>query len=128
MKVFEYLDRISMMHKLVSKGITGTPEELAGQLGVSRTSVYELIDELKSRGAPIVYSKSAKTFFYRQPYDIKVTCMLRPLSVTEEKEHSGGYVHLLHISYSSLPGLLLSPDSTLPDLLFPAFSQGMNQT
>ena len=90
MKVFEYLDRISMMHKLVSRQKTGTPEEFANQLGVSRTSLYELIDELRSRGVPIAYSKSAKTFFYRQPYDIAVSCSLRPLTYNEEKENSGG--------------------------------------
>ena len=90
MKVFEYLDRISMMHKLVKRQRTGTPEEFAHQLGVSRTSLYELIDELRSRGAPIAYSKSTKTFFYRQPYDIAITCSLRPLSYSEEKENMGG--------------------------------------
>ena len=90
MKVFEYLDRISMMHKLVSGQRTGTPEEFARQLGVSRTSLYELIDELRSRGAPIIYSKSTKTFFYSQPYDIAVTCLLRPLTYSEEKENAGG--------------------------------------
>ncbi|TAL71184.1 MAG: HTH domain-containing protein [Bacteroidetes bacterium] len=90
MKIFEYLDRISMMHKLVSRQRTGTPEEFAKQLGVSRTSLYELIDEMRSRGAPISYSKSTKTFFYRQPYDIAVTCLLRPLTYNEEKENSGG--------------------------------------
>jgi predicted DNA-binding transcriptional regulator YafY len=90
MKVFEYLDRISMMHRLVSRQRTGTPEEFARQLGVSRTSLYELIDELRSRGAPIAYSKSSKTFFYRQPYDIAITCSLKPLSCTEEKEKTGG--------------------------------------
>ena len=90
MKVFEYLDRISTMHKLVSRQKTGTPEEFARQLGVSRTSLYELIDELRSRGVPIAYSKSAKTFFYRQPYNIDVTCSLRPLTYNEEKESSGG--------------------------------------
>jgi biotin operon repressor len=90
MKVFEYLDRISMMHKLVVRQKTGTPEEFACQLGISRTTLYELIDELRSRGAPIAYSKSAKTFFYRQPYDIAVTCSLRPLTYNEVKENSGG--------------------------------------
>jgi biotin operon repressor len=90
MKVFEYLDRISMMHKLVVRQKTGTPEEFACQLGISRTTLYELIDELRSRGAPIAYSKSAKTFFYRQPYDIAVTCSLRPLTYNEVKESSGG--------------------------------------
>jgi predicted DNA-binding transcriptional regulator YafY len=90
MKVFEYLDRISTMHKLVSRQMTGTPEEFAHRLGVSRTSLYELIDELRSRGAPILYSKSAKTFFYSQPYDIAITCTLKPLTFTEAKEHAGG--------------------------------------
>ena len=45
MKVFEYLDRISMMHKLVTRQKTGTPEEFARQMNISRTTLYELIDE-----------------------------------------------------------------------------------
>ena len=90
MKVFEYLDRISKMHKLVLRQRTGTPDEFARQLGVSRTSLYELIDELRSRGVPIAYSKSQKTFFYRQPYDINITCSLRPLSMVEDREFNGG--------------------------------------
>jgi biotin operon repressor len=90
MKVFEFLDRISMMHKLVLRQKTGTPDEFARKLGVSRTTLYDLIDELKSRGVPIVYSKSAKTFFYRQPFDIDVTCSLRPLTYGEEKKSTGG--------------------------------------
>jgi predicted DNA-binding transcriptional regulator YafY len=99
MKVFEYLDRISMMHKLISRQKTGTPEEFANQLGVSRTSLYELIDELKSRGAPIAYSKSAKTFFYRHPYDIAITCSLRPLTYNEEKESFGGIIFFPRILF-----------------------------
>jgi predicted DNA-binding transcriptional regulator YafY len=99
MKVFEYLDRISMMHKLVARQRTGTPEEFARQLGVSRTSLYELIDELRSRGAPITYSKSAKTFFYRQPYDIAITCSLRPLSLVENSEFNGGAIFFPGISF-----------------------------
>jgi predicted DNA-binding transcriptional regulator YafY len=90
MKVFEYLDRIDKMHKLVQRRRTGTPAEFAQQLGVSRTSLYELIDELRSRGAPIAYSKSTRTFFYSQPYEIFISCSLRPLSCKEEKEKSGG--------------------------------------
>jgi hypothetical protein len=99
MKVFEYLDRISKVHKLVSRRKTGTPEEFACQLGVSRTTLYELIDELRSRGAPIAYSKSSKTFFYRQPYDITVTCSLRPLTYAEIKENEGGAIFFSRILF-----------------------------
>jgi biotin operon repressor len=90
MKVFEFLDRISMMHRLVQRRRTGSPCEFAGQLGVSRTSLYELIDELRSRGAPILYSKSSRTFYYSEPFDVSVTCSFRPLSKVEEKEITGG--------------------------------------
>jgi biotin operon repressor len=90
MKVFEYLDRISRMHRMLTRQHTGTPSEFASQLGVSRTTLYEMIDELKSRGAPISYSKSLCTFFYAVPFEINVSCSMRPLSHHEEKQLIGG--------------------------------------
>jgi hypothetical protein len=91
MKLFQYLDRINMMHKLLNNSSTGTPEEFAQQLGISRSSLYELIDELKSRKAPIRYSKSAKTFYYEEPFEILITCDLHPMTYQEEKEYSAGH-------------------------------------
>jgi hypothetical protein len=69
---------------------TGTPSEFARQIGVSRTTLYEMIDELKSRGAPISYSKSLCTFFYTEPFEINVSCSMRPLNHFEEKQLTGG--------------------------------------
>ncbi len=92
MKVFEYLDRFSLMQKLLEGRCTGTPEEFAGKLGISRTSLYETLDELKSRGAPIAYSKSVKTFYYTEPFEIMISCYLRPMTFQEEKEYSGGNI------------------------------------
>ncbi len=90
MKIFEYLDRISRMHRMLIRQRTGTPSEFASQLGVSRTTLYEMIDELKSRGAPISYSKASYTFFYTEPFEINVSCSMRPLSQYEEKQLTGG--------------------------------------
>ena len=90
MKFFTFLDRIDKINRLVKNGNTGSPGEFASKLGVSRTSLYELIDELRSRGAPIVYSKSTKTFFYREPFDISITCNLKPLTDKEGRTLSGG--------------------------------------
>src|SRR5512133_1491999 len=90
MKVFEYLDRISRMHRMLIRQRTGTPSEFAGQLGVSRTTLYEMIDELKSRGAPISYSKASNTFLYTEPYEINVSCSMRLLTRCEEKQLNGG--------------------------------------
>ncbi len=90
MKVFEYLDRINRMHRMLARQRTGTPSEFASQLGVSRTTLYEMIDELRSRGAPISYSKSLCTFFYTEPFEIHISCSMRPLSLHEEKQLTGG--------------------------------------
>lgn len=90
MKLFEYLERISLFHKLISERRTGTPDEFACRLGIGRTSLYELIDELRSRGAPIFYSKSCRTFYYSEPFDVMVNCSFRQLSGAEMKEFSGG--------------------------------------
>jgi biotin operon repressor len=104
MKVFEFLDRISMMHRLVQRRGTGSPCELARQLGVSRTSLYELIDELRSRGAPILYSKSSRTFYYSEPFDVNVTCTFRSLSEVEERNISGGYNLLYRVLFFRTAG------------------------
>lgn len=92
MKVFEYLDRISRMHRMLTRQATGTPSEFADFLGVSRTTLYEMIDELRSRGVPIQYSKSQRTFYYKEPYEISISCTLRPLRHSEEIIINGGII------------------------------------
>jgi len=75
---------------LLENGQTGTPEEFSQKLGMSRTSLYELLDELRAHGAKINYSKVAKTFYYKEPYEISITCIMRPLTYEESKSVSGG--------------------------------------
>ena len=90
MKFFTILDRIDKMNKLVLARKTGTPVKFASQLGVSRTSMYELLDELRSREVPISYSKSIRSFYYTRPFEIKITLSFRPLTDEEGRDISGG--------------------------------------
>lgn len=90
MKVFNQLDRIDKFNRLMIQRRTGAPVEFAYRLGVSRTSLYELIDELRSHGVPIVYSKSEKTYYFSRPYEISISCIMRPLTTEELKEYTGG--------------------------------------
>jgi len=64
--------------------------EFTTLLGISRTRLYEVIDELKSRGVPIAYSKASTTFYYEYPFDILVGCTMKPLSRKELVEKNGG--------------------------------------
>ncbi len=90
MKFFEYIERIEKMHCLIKAKRTGTPDEFAAQLGISRSRLYEIIEELKSRGAPIAYSKASTTFYYEYPFDISLGCTMKPLSRKELVEENGG--------------------------------------
>ncbi|GAA0552265.1 HTH domain-containing protein [Chitinophaga japonensis] len=60
----ETIRRIEKIDRLIRIKGTGNAATLAERLGVSRASVYEYLDLMKQRGAPIKYCQSRKTFYY----------------------------------------------------------------
>ena len=79
MKFLEQIERINEMHRLICTSSTGTPREFAKRLNISRTTLYEYIDELKSRSAPIAYSRQEKTFYYKRPFIMKIDIQFREI-------------------------------------------------
>jgi len=53
------------LHKLILQKNTGTPKQLSEQLGISRVSLYMMIDELKSLSLPVGYSRRFETYYYK---------------------------------------------------------------
>jgi predicted DNA-binding transcriptional regulator YafY len=90
MKFLCYVERLNRINKLIQKRATGNPAQFAETIGVSRTRLYEIIDELKSYGAPIIYDKSCNTFLYDQPYDVSVSFSVKPLNSIEAANRHGG--------------------------------------
>ncbi len=78
------------MNRLLQRRATGTPSEFANRLGVSRTRLYEMIDELKSHGAPITYDRGIRTFYYCEPFDITVTMQVSSLDAEDQILIHGG--------------------------------------
>lgn len=64
MHLIDFQDKLSFLHNLIEKQITGTPKQFALKLGVSERTVRCYIDQLKQMGAPICYSRSRQTYFY----------------------------------------------------------------
>jgi len=62
----ETIRRIEKIDYLIRKKGTGNAAKLAERLGVSRASVYEYIDFMRQKGAPIKYNQSRQTFYYDQ--------------------------------------------------------------
>jgi predicted DNA-binding transcriptional regulator YafY len=72
MKFYSVAKKLECIHSLILNQNTGTPEELADKAGISRSSLYEYLSELKSFGADIQYSRRIRTFYYTSPFHFKL--------------------------------------------------------
>jgi len=60
----KYIENIERIDQLIRLKATGTPNELAQKLKISKRWVYEYIAEMKALNAPIIYDKVRKSFIY----------------------------------------------------------------
>jgi predicted DNA-binding transcriptional regulator YafY len=70
-----YIDRIERLyhiHQLIQAEETGTPEEFARQFHISRSHIYNILDELRDCGAEIKFSRIKNTFYYCNDFDVPV--------------------------------------------------------
>ena len=75
-KVFEYVDLVARFHAMVMSCITGTPDAFALKLGISRSSLYNLIEEIQSYGIDIEYSRTRQTFQYVYPERVEIRLII----------------------------------------------------
>ena len=66
----EQLLLIKRIHALISRKATGSPEELARRLTISKASVHRYLNELKYMGAEIIYCKLRRSYYYDEPFDL----------------------------------------------------------
>ncbi len=62
-KQIELIERIDQLIRLQA---TGCPISLSQKLGVSKTTLYRLINTMKELNAPIVYDTSIQSFIYNK--------------------------------------------------------------
>lgn len=115
MNHFDFLEKLSIMSKLISKGYTGSPSELAHRLSISRTTLYEIIDELNSRGTEIKFSRNRNTFFYDNDRFFDIRFSVKTLSDIDEslelKHFSGGSNLFSSVLFSGLRSHIFVPES-----------------
>lgn len=95
MKIFEALNRLTRLHDLIKTEKTGRPDSLSKQLGVSRATLYNMLDELKSYDAPISYSRSKETFLYTQFFELEIKCTISVIEDEQELEKVIGGCNIL---------------------------------
>lgn len=62
----KYLERISRIDQLVRLKKTGSAEQLASKLGISRSTLFETLNLMKDYGAEIAYCPHRQTYYYTQ--------------------------------------------------------------
>ena len=70
MTFLEKIELIRRVDALIRRKGTGTAEELAERLGISRRCVFDIINMMKGMGGPIVYNQERKTYEYE--YECKL--------------------------------------------------------
>lgn len=84
MQLFETIDRIQRIHKLIQNESTGTPCEFAERFHIGRRQLYNILEEFKDFGALIQYSRAKNTFFYRNNFELELTIKVSPLKEQEK--------------------------------------------
>jgi len=92
---------LQQLHNLIANEHTGTPKEMAALMQISERSVHLLIEQLRDYNANICYSRSRKTYYYCEDFDLQVSISVSVLTNNEVTQIFGGSYFLnnkLHIA------------------------------
>jgi len=90
MKFVEHFERVKKMNRMIKSGQTGTPEEFARTIGICTSHLYRYLTEMEQYGLSIEYSRSLKTYFYKNNNELAVHYSLKVISAENTTEIFGG--------------------------------------
>ena len=93
MKFIEQKERFERMHQLIKLKATGTPRQFANKLGVSESTLYELLNTTKELGAEIKYCRLNQSYTYISP--VRLTLGYTSLDLSQIKGGGSSLFSLL---------------------------------
>ncbi|MCG8579937.1 MAG: HTH domain-containing protein [Bacteroidales bacterium] len=94
MKALRHLERLQLIYDIIEKGFTGSPDELASKLRISRRTLYENIEVIKEYGIEIDYCRTRKTFRILNDKSFKIVFEIVVLDKEQQRNINGGTVSL----------------------------------
>lgn len=64
MGLLKYIQRLERIDQLIRLKATGSSNQFANKIGISRSMLMENLREMKEMGAPIVYCRHRETYYY----------------------------------------------------------------
>jgi biotin operon repressor len=98
MTFFEKITLIERVDQLIKLKGTGSSIELSSRLGISRSSLFELLDIMRSMGAEIDYCKHRKSYFYIEEKVLAI-------GFVSKEKIKGGKKYLINFIESDFFGL-----------------------
>jgi predicted DNA-binding transcriptional regulator YafY len=96
MNLIRNFNRVERLHQLIQAKKTGNPKQLASRLGISRATLYVLIDELNSLNLVVAYSRKYETFYYEKDVKLTIQFKVESLETSEVRKIYGGSID--HVS------------------------------
>lgn len=73
LKVFEFIEVVARFHQYVMHENTGNAEAFATKLGISRASLFRLMNELSDYGIHIYYNRGQESYRYLYPELVEIS-------------------------------------------------------
>lgn len=77
MTVIELVELMTAFHGNVRRENTGDHEKFACKLGISKSTLYNMINDLKVLGIDIRYSRTRQTYYYSDPDEVEIHLCIR---------------------------------------------------
>ncbi|MCH7401288.1 DNA-binding protein [Belliella kenyensis] len=65
MELIRKIERLELLIKLVKEQRTGSPDQFAQRLGMSRAKLYLVLEELRDEGVEIGFCKKVRSFCFK---------------------------------------------------------------
>lgn len=83
MKIIDKTRQLKRLSELLEKEITGNSVIFAKKIGISRTHLFELLEELKALGVPISYDRKSESYYYSGDKRLEINT---PIKVVDDQE------------------------------------------
>jgi len=91
MKLIQHIERLEKIEKLIQQSQTGTPDEFAGKIGISRRQLYNYLEEIRSYGVEIRYSRKHQSFRFKNNKRLKIHFACEVIDPSAKQQTYGGF-------------------------------------
>lgn len=62
--MIKYIDRLIRMDALIKMKATGTPDQFASKLGIKRSTLFQILQDIRRMDVDIKYSCARQSYYY----------------------------------------------------------------